>query len=208
MDHRQQGFSILELVAALLIMGIIVALALPTALSTVRDYRVNSDATAIATYLNAVRMRAASQYAPYRLNIQDPTQGTGTYSMERLCGSTQSSVDASCTGPYQPYTTRVIDLGTQYLNAGDSFSSCRPSGVTVFPLSTITTDPSGCPTLMQFYFNTRGLPVDSSGNVLANGGNVVYIQNQNKLTDAVTVSLGGNVAIWTWSPGKHAWSLR
>jgi Tfp pilus assembly protein FimT len=196
------------LLATVGVISVIVALALPRVTTTLRDYRLHSDGTEIATYLNVARMKAASQYAPYRLNIQDPTQGLGTYSLEKLCGDTASSVDSNCTSAYNPFTTRQIDQGTQYLNTGDTFSSCRPAGVTAFPLSAVTSNPSGCPTLLQFYFNTRGSPVDSSGNILTNGGNVVYIQNQSNLIDAVTVSLGGNVAVWTWSPGQSTWTLR
>jgi prepilin-type N-terminal cleavage/methylation domain-containing protein len=202
----QSGFSLLEVLTTLLIMGTIVAFALPGALSAVKNYKLHADATAIASYLNVVRMKAVSQYAPYRLNI-DTT--TGSYNIEQLCGGTPSSTDSACTSPYAARTTPQIDVsGTQFINAGNRLSSCHPAGVTVFPLTTITADPSGCPTLVHFYFNTRGGPVDSSGNVLSNGGNVIYLTNPSNLYDAVTISLGGRVSVWNYSPSTGAWVAR
>ena len=196
----------MELLVALLIMGIIVAFALPGALTAVKNYKLHSDATAIASYLNVVRMKAASQYAPFRLNLNT---SNGSYYIEQLCGGTSNSTDSACTSPYAARTTPLIDTsGTQYIGSENLLSSCHPSGVTTFPLSTITADPSGCPTLLEFYFNTRGVPVDSSGNVLSNGGNVVYLNNQNSLIDAITISLGGRIAVWNWSQSSSKWLMR
>ena len=206
MTGKQSGFSLLEVLVALVIMGTIVAFALPNAWTAVKNYKLHSDATSIASYLNVVRMKAASQYAPYRLNINT---SNGSFDIEQLCGGTSSSTDSACTSAYAARTTPLIDKsGTQYINPENRLSSCRPSGPGVFPLSTITADPSGCPTLVQFYFNTRGAPVDSAGNVLANGGNVIYLTNQTNLIDAVTISLGGRVSVWNYSPSASVWLAR
>jgi hypothetical protein len=90
---------------------------------------------------------------------------------------------------------------------GDSVASCRPSGVTVFP-GGITADAAGCPDPVQIYFNTRGLPVGNTGSPLTNGGAILYLSNQNNLIDAVTISIGGRVAVWNWDPGTVRWFMR
>jgi Tfp pilus assembly protein FimT len=205
----------LELLTALLIMGIIAAMALPMAVNAVKAYKLHADATAVASFLNVARMKAASQYAPYRMNF-DTTQGT--FLIEKLCGNTPSSGssgDTNCdpsTKRYNPFTTPKYDLsGTQYIGTGNSLSSCRPSsGITKFPLATITSDPSPCPTTASFYFNTRGMPVDSTGDPLSftAGGYVIYLTNNKGLNDAVTVSIGGRVATWNWSTGSSTWIMR
>jgi hypothetical protein len=61
---------------------------------------------------------------------------------------------------------------------------------------------------LQLYFNTRGLAVDSTGNPLSNGGAVLYLSNQNNLLDAITVSMGGRVAVWNWGPESGQWFMR
>jgi len=229
MGDKERGFSMLELLAALLIMGIIAAFTLPMAVTAVKGYRLHADASSLASYINIVRMRAASQFAPYRMLMDDPALGgAGTYGMEKLCGVTPSSGtggDASCTSVYSPFTARQFQVGSadsvlvaatlphSTLGAGDTITGCRPSGVTSPPLSTITGDqPTSSPPCatqsIYFYFNTRGLPVDNAGNPLSNGGNVIYVQNEQGQMDAITVSLGGRVATWNWSPGSSTWVMR
>jgi len=210
MAKTESGFSMLEMLAALLIMGVIAALALPSAITAVKNYKLHSDATAVASYLNVIRMRAAAQYAPYRVNI---AAAAGTFTIERLCGNDTS--DSACTGSgataYTSFSTPKYEWGMQYLQTGNSFLSCRPSGVAAASSSSpspgsITADPTGCPSSIQFYFNTRGLPVDNTGAPLSNGGGVIYIQNKNNLLDAITTSLGGRVAVWNYSGGT--WAMR
>jgi len=203
----ESGLSLVELLMVVSIIAVISAMAIPMAIREVANYKVHADATSISSWLNAARMKAASQFAPYRLNVY---VSSGNYVLEQLCGS--NTTDASCTGSgataYTAYSSPLYDnSGTQYLSAGDTFSSCRPSGATAFP-GAITADPSPCPDPLRLYFNTRGAPVDSSGNPLTNGGAVVYVQNSNKLLDAIVVTLGGQVTTWTYSPVSSRWSLR
>jgi prepilin-type N-terminal cleavage/methylation domain-containing protein len=208
---RDSGFSMVELLMVVLIMGIVIAFAIPQASTAIRDYRLHSDAGVIAGQLNVGRMRAASQYAPYRVVINI---AAGTYWMEKLCGLTTSTADPNCvtTGvpaAYQPRTvpSAQIEGGTQYLGTNDTYSSCRPSGVTAYPGS-ITADPNPCPDPLYIYFNTRGVPVDYTGQPLGNGGAVLYLTNTNGMTDAVTVSIGGNVNQNQWNKTSSTWRTR
>jgi len=227
MGDKERGFSMLELIAALVIMGIIAAFALPMAVTAVKGYRLHADTTALASYINIVRMRAASQYAPYRMVMLEPALGaTGNFGMEKLCGITPNSgtitgsYDTNCTDHYKPFTTRKFEvgeggstMGAVALDTNDTLTGCRPSAVTGPPLSTITGDltsstPPCATQSIYFYFNTRGLPVDNLGNPLSNGGNVVYLQNPQGQIDAITVSLGGRVVSWNWSSTAGAWAMR
>jgi prepilin-type N-terminal cleavage/methylation domain-containing protein len=217
MSRRSAGFSLIEALVVMLIVAIVTAIALPSATNSLKGYHLHSDATSIASYLNVVRMKSASQYAPYRLVVDT---NNGSYVMERLCGNTPSAApgdpsrnpafDANCAGVnanYQPFATAQTEGGTQYVSTGDTFSACRPANIAAasYP-GTIAGDPGSCASPVSIYFNTRGSPVDNTGAPLGNGGAVVYIQNQNKLTDGITVSPGGRVSVSMWT--GSGWAVR
>ncbi len=225
MAKKDTGFSMLELLTTLLIIGIIAAISLPVAINAVKGYRLHADGTAIASYMNVARMKAASQYAPYRLKFD---LAAGTYQIEELCGINRVG-DPACTAPgATSYTLHagtigfdLAKLGTQYATVGNMFSTCRAAGIpapTTTPYNpspgTITGDPPCAPAgnVFSFYFNTRGAPVDGTstppGNPLTNGGSVIYIINQDNNVDAVTVSLGGRAQVWNWSWASTQWYAR
>jgi len=191
----------IELSTVVLIIGLISVMALPQALTAVKAYRLHSDAAALSSELNMARFRATSQYTPYRVEI-DMAAAPHKFSVERLCGATFASVDSNCSGPYQPRTNGT-EFGPQPIELGNAFTTTNPGGTTVYP-GTIT----GGTGANVFYFNTRGMPVDSTGNPLSNGGAVIYVTNGSSLTDAVVVSVGGRVSTYQWQPSTSTWSLR
>lgn len=200
MPKKDSGFSMLELLLVMLVLVIIIAIALPQALTAVKGYRLHSDAAAVASQLNVARFRATSQYTPYSLSID---VANSQFSMQRLCGPTLSSVDSNCTGSaYLPRSTTQPDSITLPLATQDSFTTTNPGGTT-YP-GTIT----GGSASTTFYFNTRGMPVDSSGNPVSNGGSVIYLKNTNNLTDAAVVSVGGRITLYNWSPSTTTWVAR
>jgi type II secretory pathway pseudopilin PulG len=205
-DNSASGVTLVELMLVLAVAIIIIAIAVPQALTSIKNYRLHSDATSVVSYLNLTRMRAASQYVPYRLDF-DPT--TNTYAVEQLASSQYNPIPTSAPspGPYSAQSPAVYEYGTQYLAKGNSFANCRPTGISAYP-GPITADASSCTGAFQIYFNTRGTPVDGSGNTLTNGGLAVYLTGPNGLTDAITVSASGAVQVWNWSPGSSKWYAR
>jgi prepilin-type N-terminal cleavage/methylation domain-containing protein len=201
-----RAFTMLEMLVVVTVVGVVTAMAIPQAYHAVKAYRLHADASALADQLNIARMRAASQFAPYREVVN---ASSGTYWREKLCGDTSTSTDSACTSAYNALTTAGIEGGTQYPMEGDSFSSCRPSFLSAssYP-ETIQADPSPCPDPIEIYFNTRGAPVDSNGNPLGSGGAVIYVGNQFNLVDAVTVSIGGAVNVCNWDTASSSWVKR
>ena len=200
------AFTMLEALIVLTVAGIIATMVVPQAYQAVKAYRLHADASALADQLNLARMRAASQFAPYRVVVN---AASGTYWREELCGDTSTSTDSACTSAYNAFTTPVIESGTQYALEGDIFSGCRPSAISAssYP-GTIQADPSPCPDPDEIYFNTRGAPVDSNGDPLGNGGAAIYIRNQYNMVDAVTVAIGGAVTVWSWDAATSSWMKR
>jgi prepilin-type N-terminal cleavage/methylation domain-containing protein len=210
MAKKQPGFTMVELIITVAIIGVIAAFALPSALSSIQNYRVHSDASATASFLNITRMRAASQYTPYALDF-DPTQTPPTYVIEKLTAVVYNPL-APAAVTYVSRSPQVFEIGTQYATQGDTFTPCLPSGVGgVYP-GPITANPATCTGTFQFCFNTRGMPVQcagsSPGTPLTNGGEAVYIQNPSGITDAVILAVGGVVQVWSWDSVAAKWSLR
>lgn len=198
LDH---GFSMVELLTVVLIIGLISVIAIPQVLSGIKGYRLHSNAAALGSQLSMARFRATSQNTPYRVQIA-MAAAPHSFSLDRLCGATPSSVDSNCTAPYQPRTDGT-EFGPQPVELGVSFTTTNPGGTTSYP-GTIT---GGTPATV-FYFNTRGMPVDSSGNPLTNGGAVIYLTNGMSLTDAIVVSVAGRVSAYQWKPSSGTWNLR
>jgi prepilin-type N-terminal cleavage/methylation domain-containing protein len=205
MSNKDSGFTILELLVVVIVIGIIVAMAIPQALTAVKAYRLHTDTAAVAAQLNVTRFRATSQNAPFRLNIVTTTS-PHTFTMERLCGGTAVGTDSSCTGSAYLPRTSGVEGGVQVIAVGNSFTTTNPGGST-YP-GTIT----GGSAATTFYFNTRGMPVTSTGNPLSNGGAVIYVTNNAGLTDAVVVTVGGRISTYQWRPPRGttpgAWTSR
>ena len=198
------GMSLLEVMLVAAIGMVVTAMALPSLLNFQRSYRVHSDSGALASYISTVRVRAASQYTPYSLNA-DPT--ACTYVMEQLTQTTYNPFGTPSSVTYLSQSPAVYESGTQYFDQGNTIYNCRPTGITVYP-PPVTLDPGTCTGAFKFYFNTRGTPVDNTGSALASGGLAIYVKGQSGLVDAISVSSGGAVQTWNYSPSSSTWIMR
>lgn len=200
------GLTLLELMLVVAIGVVLLGLAVPSTLNSLKNYHLHSDTTSVASYLNLTRMRAASQYAPYSLDFS-PT--TNTYIVEQLTPIAYNPIPTSLPSSpnYSSQSPAVYEFGTQYLASGETLADCLPAGSTVYP-APVSGNPSTCSGSFQIYFNTRGFPVDSTGSPLTNGGVAIYLTGPNGLLDALTISSGGAVQTWNWNAGTSQWSAR
>ena len=81
MGENEHAFTTTELMLVIAVLGIISAMAVPSVLNTLRDYRLHNDLSTLSGLCNLARLRAAAQMAPYRVNI---SVSAGTYSLEKL----------------------------------------------------------------------------------------------------------------------------
>jgi len=175
----ENGFSLIELAIVVTIILLILSLALPSVLSSMRAFRASADARSIAAQLALAKMRAANRFTQARLNCDTATNSCRV----ETCTSKSAS---TC-------NTFTAEGETINLSQGSSFS-----------FGTITT-PAGSQTSIQnstqVLFNSRSVPVDSTGAVT--GNYAVYVTNQSGNQFAVTVYASGRVAVWRYGGG--AW---
>lgn len=191
-DRRngERGFSMLEMMVVVGLVGVISAIALPMFGNAMAYFRLSGDARSASNGIALGKMRAASVFSRVRLFVD---LGGRSYHLETF----EKSADPACCW--------VASGGTTYLSAGVSFghgvvgtappNTTQPSiGQPPFCKTDTSADiaNTGC-----IIFNSRGVPVDPSGNP----GTVDTLY----LTDAtavygITVSATGMIRSWKTAP--------
>ena len=185
---NQGGFSLIEMLAALAIVGIMAAMTVPAATRTVGDLRLRGDARALHNLVGLAKMRAASKFTRERLYVDLATDSFFLQYWDKVAGAwvteggvTQlsSAVDFgfdALTGP-PPNTQIAINQAPACLVALDAGAVIANTACVVF--------------------NSRGIPIDSTGAPNGNGG--FYVTDHETGVYAITVSATPFVRLW-WSP--------
>jgi prepilin-type N-terminal cleavage/methylation domain-containing protein len=164
-----RGFSLIELVIAILIVIIVSGIAIPKVLSITQGFRMANDIRSISAQIFLARMRAASAGARSRLNFNTTAN---TYQIEVWNG-----------------TAWTIYGGTVNLATGDTFgygSITKPAG-----------QQSSIAQTTPIYFNSRGMATDSSGAATANSA--IYFTNIRGQYAAIALSIAGQPTSYTYT---------
>ncbi|HTC61505.1 MAG TPA: prepilin-type N-terminal cleavage/methylation domain-containing protein [Candidatus Saccharimonadales bacterium] len=167
--NASRGFSLVELVIAVVIIITIAGIAIPKVVSVTQDARMANDIRSISAQIFLARMRAASAGAKSRLNFNT---STNSYQIEVWNGSSWA-----------------IYGGTINLNTGDTFGY----GTITAPAGQQSTIAQTTP----IYFNSRGMATDSSGSATANSA--IYFTNIRNQYAAIAVSIAGQPTSYTYS---------
>jgi Tfp pilus assembly protein FimT len=163
-----RGFSLVELLILLGILGIAAGLSVPMLASTMRDMKLISDARNISTSASYAKLSAASQMTRYRLSFD---LGNNRWSVAKL---NRTSGNFEVQGPANVLGNGVAGNGIAF----KATSSSAPSG---FPAASSTT----------ITFNTRGIPIEGASAIyLSNqdadyaitvsiAGNVQFLRHKN-----------------------------
>jgi prepilin-type N-terminal cleavage/methylation domain-containing protein len=124
------GFTLIELMAAMGVAFILMAIALPNFLSTLPGLRLTDAARQVATDLQQIRMKAIAQNIPYQISFS-----TTTYVLQRCNGSCANesgnitlppgiSVTASTAPQFQPRGTAAAAATITLSNGSSSKWVC------------------------------------------------------------------------------------
>ena len=120
------GFTALELVVVVAILGILAAIGMPALLGTLERYRVEAGASELAGALRRAQALALSQGGFFRVHLgSDPAVGRpNSYRIERNSGAGwPTPADTLATSPF--VVTEWVDLARQYpsLTVGSAVDS-------------------------------------------------------------------------------------
>ncbi len=197
----ENGFSILELMVVVGIIGVISAIAVPMMKNTVGNFRLSGDARGLANAVSLAKLRAASNFSQARLYVDLSAQSFHVQTWNKTLAAW------------------VTEGGTTTLSSNDTFSF----GVvgTAPPLSQGTIGQvSKCVTeagaeiggTACILFNSRGIPVDPAGAPPAVGaptGNYALYLTDGTAVYGVTLWATGLIKLWRTNPtATPSWVLQ
>jgi prepilin-type N-terminal cleavage/methylation domain-containing protein len=193
---RQSGFTILETLFVLGIIGVIGAIAVPQLTNSIAYFRISGDARSVSNAIAVTKMRAASNFSKTRLYVD-------------LNGKSHRVEKADTSTP--PHWTS--DGGTTYLSNSTSFSygvvgTPPPNTQGTIGQAAACKNDAGADIANTacVIFNSRGVPIDSSG--VSTSTDAVYVTDGASVY-GVTIAATGMIRLWQTRPvATPQWALQ
>jgi prepilin-type N-terminal cleavage/methylation domain-containing protein len=206
---REHGFSLIELMMVVVIVGVLGAIAIPMSGNTLRYLKLSGDGRDLANATAVAKMRAAAKFTKARLYID--ISGRRFY----LQTFNKTPNPLTCPPMSNPLGCWETEGGETLLSSSVSFSF---GPVATAPPNTQTTI-SQAPACMTsavipvpiantacIVFNSRGIPIDNSGN--PTGLDAVYVTDGTAVY-GITVAATGFVRTWqTNYSSTPSWTLQ
>jgi prepilin-type N-terminal cleavage/methylation domain-containing protein len=196
MHTSQRGYTLIELLLTLGLIGVVCAMVIPITSSSLNGNRLRGDANAIKNLVGLAKMRASSRSTRARVHVD---LGANSYALEVWDRTANAWVDQS---------------GTRRLSAGVTFgfgtlASPPPNTQVAIALSPECTSgltaAGAMPNTACITFNSRGLPVDADGMLFPR--HALYLRS-NLGVFATTVTQTPLIRLWS-SPNTTAlWTLK
>jgi prepilin-type N-terminal cleavage/methylation domain-containing protein len=193
---RQSGFTILETLFVLGIIGVIGAIAVPQLTNSIAYFRISGDARSVSNAIAVTKMRAASNFSKTRLYVD---LNNKWHRVEKADTSTP------------PHWT--ADGGTTYLSNSTSFSygvvgTPPPNTQGTISQAAACKNDAGADIANTacVIFNSRGVPIDSSG--VSTSTHAIYVTDGASVYGS-TVAATGMIRLWQTRPlATPQWALQ
>ena len=191
----QHGFSILELLATLAIVGVIASIALPSGTRTLNDLRLRGDARNLHNTVALAKMRAAARYSRERIYVDVSGNSYHLQYWDKTAGDWVNEDDGT------------IDLSSGVAFGYGALESPPPSTQSAIGQSPacLTKTNTSISNTACIVFNSRGIPVDSSGSPT---GNSAFYITDGTGTYGITLSATPLIRLWWTKASEATWIHR
>ncbi len=186
--HKAAGFTIIETLFVVGLIGILSAIAVPSLNRTVASLRLTGDARSVTNAIAVAKIRAASKFTRVRLYVD---LGDHSHHLQTLDRSTTPPSWVDEGGETQLSTLVEFDYGP----VGTPPPNSQAAITQAVPCVDDDGDPianSACIT-----FNSRGVPVDTTGAPTAEGA--LYVSDGTAVY-GVTAAASGMIRLWRTFP--------
>ena len=201
---NSRGFSLIELLMVVGIMGVLAVIAVPMSGNSIRYLKLSGDAREISNATAVAKMRAAAKFTQSRLFIDTVGKTFYIQTFTRSTSTTCPTLGEWCTEGGATSLSNTVSFGygpvsTPPPNTQTSIGQSPACQNTASPPADIAN--SHC-----IIFNSRGIPVDNTGS--PTGLDAVYVTDGTAVY-AVTVAATGFIRTWqTTSASTPSWTLQ